>query len=133
MAARPLPEEASLTAPFWQAARERRLVVQRCTRCQRFRWPPEVACHECGSFEHEWAKVSGRGRLYTWTLAHPPLLPYFQQKAPWPIAVVELAEAPRMVTNIIGVGPDEYEIGMALEADFEDIGDGVVLVVFRRA
>ena len=129
--ARPLPEETPLTTPFWQAARERRLVIQRCTACDRLRWPPEIACYECGSLEHKWVQMSGRAALYTWTVAHPPLLPYFQQRAPWPIAVVQLDEGPRLVTNITGIDPERYEIGMPLEAAFEDIGDNVTLVVFR--
>ncbi len=132
-AARPLPEETPLTAAFWQAARERRLVIQRCTACNRFRWPPEVACYECGSLEHEWAAVSGRATLYTWTVAHPPLLPYFQRRAPWPVAVVQLEEGPRLVTNLVDVESEDYAIGMALDAAFQDIGDGVTLVVFRPA
>ena len=127
----PLPEETPLTSPFWQAARERRLVIQRCAACGRLRWPPELACYECGSLEHEWAQMSGRATLYTWTVAHPPLLPYFLQRTPWPIAVVQLEEGPRLVTNLVGIEPDAYKVGMALEADFEDIGEGVTLVVFK--
>ena len=130
-ATRPLPEETPLTASFWQAARERRLVIQRCTACARLRWPPEPACYECGSLDHEWAQMSGRATLYTWTVAHPPLLPYFQPRSPWPIAVVQLDEGPRLVTNITGINPEHYEIGMPLEATFEDIGDHVTLVVFK--
>jgi uncharacterized protein len=132
-AARPLPEETPLTAPFWQAARERRLVIQRCTSCGRLRWPPEAACYDCGSLDHEWADMKGRATLYTWTIAHPPLLPYFQQRAPWPIAIVQLEEGPRLVTNLTGIESDQFEIGMELEAAFADIGDNVKLVVFRPA
>jgi len=129
--ARPLPQETPLTAPFWEAARQRRLVIQCCTGCSRYRWPPEVACYECGSFDYEWAPASGRAKLYTWTVAHPPLLPYFHRRAPWPIAVVELEEGPRMITNIVGIESGEYEIGMPLVAGFEDIDKDVTLVVFR--
>jgi uncharacterized OB-fold protein len=129
--ARPLPEETQLTAPFWQAAREHRLVIQRCTACSRLRWPPEAGCYYCGSLDYEWAQMTGRATLYTWTVAHPPLLPYFQQRPPWPIAVVELEEGPRLVTNITGLDPDRYEIGMPLEATFDDIGENITLVVFR--
>jgi uncharacterized OB-fold protein len=128
---RPLPEESPLTAPFWAAARQSRLVIQRCGNCERYRWPPEVACYECGSLDYEWSPVSGCASLFTWTVAHPPLLPYFQQRSPWPVAVVELEEGPRLVTNIAGVQPDSYEFGMALEVAFEDIGDGLTLPVFR--
>jgi uncharacterized OB-fold protein len=129
--ARPLPEETALTAPFWEAARERRLVIQRCQECEQYRWPPEVACYECGSMQYGWAPVSGRATLYTWTIAHPPLLPYFQQRSPWPVAVVELEEGPRLVTNLVEIEPGAYGVGLPLDAAFEDIGDDVTLVVFR--
>lgn len=131
--ARPRPEVSPLTAPFWSAARERKLVIQRCAGCGTYRFPPEVACFQCGSQEAAWAPVSGRATLYTWTVAHPPLLPYFQERAPWPVAVVQLEEGPRLVTNLVNVPPQEYEIGMALTIDFEDVSEDVTLPVFRRA
>jgi uncharacterized OB-fold protein len=131
--ARPLPEISPLTEPFWAAARERRLVIQRCASCAVYRFPPELGCFQCGSLESLWEPVSGRATLFTWTVAHPPLLPYFRERAPWAVAIVQLEEGPRLVTNIIGVPPEDYEIGMPLQADFEDIDDRITLVVFRRA
>lgn len=131
--ARPLPEMSALSEPFWAAARERRLVIQRCLACQAYRFPPEIACSQCGSEDYEWAPVSGRATLYTWTVAYPPLLPFFGERAPWPIAVVQLAEGPRLVTNIVGVLPEEYEIGMPLKVGFEDVDGDVTLVVFKPA
>ncbi len=76
--------------------------------------------------------MSGRAELYTWTAVHPPLLPYFAERTPWPLAVVQIEEGPRLTTNLAGVDLDEYEIGMALQADFEDLNDEITLVVFRR-
>ena len=130
---RPLPEQSGFSGAYWAAARERRLVIQRCPDCQTYRFPPEIACFRCGSMEYEWAPVSGRATLYTWTVAHPPLLPFFRERAPWPIAVVELEEGPRLVSNIVALSVHEYEIGMPLQADFEDVEGDVTLVVFRRA
>jgi uncharacterized OB-fold protein len=132
-AARPLPEITPLTAPFWDAARRRELVVQRCGACGAWRFPPEVGCYACGSRDVRWERVSGRAVLYTWTVAHPPLLPFFSERAPWPVAVVQLEEGPRLVTTLAGVAIDDYAFGMPLQADFEDAGGGVTLVVFRRA
>lgn len=129
---RPLPLITPLTEPFWKAARQHRLLVQRCAACGRFRWPPEIGCFYCGSMESAWTPVSGRASLYSWTVAHPPLLPYFQQRAPWPVVVVQLEEGPRMVSNLVGVPPEEYTFGMPLVAGFEDLHDEVTLVVFRR-
>ena len=132
IAERPLPEITELTEPFWSAAKERRLVIQRCDECETLRFPPEPGCYRCGSLESSWVAMSGRATLYSWTVAYPPLLPYFAERAPWPIAVVQLDEGPRMVTNLIDVPVEQYEIGLPLVADYEDVCDDVTLVVFRR-
>lgn len=131
--ARPLPEITPATEPFWAAAKRRQLVVQRCASCGTHRFPPELGCASCGSRDAEWAPVSGRATLYTWTVAYPPLLPYFAERAPWPVAVVELEEGPRMITNLAGIDVAEYAIGMPLEVDFEDLDEVTTLPVFRRA
>jgi len=128
---RPLPETSGLAAPFWSGLRERRLLIQRCSACGGYRFPPEPACFNCGSQKAEWAPVSGRATLYSWTVAHPPLLPYFQERAPWPVACVQLEEGPRLIANLVGVPVEQYRIGMALQADFQDIEEDVTLLVFR--
>ncbi|MCH8900807.1 MAG: OB-fold domain-containing protein [Chloroflexi bacterium] len=128
---RPLPEVTPLTEPFWSAARSHRLVLQRCKACNAYRFPPEVGCYACGSPEAVWSEVSGRATLYSWTVAHPPILPYFQERVPWPVVAVELEEGPRMVTNLIDVPVEEYEIGMPLQVAFEEIDEELSLVVFR--
>jgi uncharacterized protein len=133
IADRPLPEITPLTQPFWSAARERRLVVQRCEDCKALRFPPEPGCYSCGSLRSGWVPVSGRAALWSWTVCHSPLLPYFAERVPWPVAVVQLDEGPRMVTNLIGVNIEQHKVGMPLVADFEDVADDVTLVVFRRA
>jgi uncharacterized OB-fold protein len=130
---RPLPAITELTGPFWSAAKERRLLLQRCDDCQAYRFPPEVACVRCGSRRTTWTPVSGRATLYTWTIAHPPLLPFFAERAPWPVVSVQLDEGPRMVTNLVDVAPEQYEAGLPLQVDFEDLDNEVTLVVFRRA
>jgi len=132
IAVRPLPELTHLTAPFWDAARDKRLVLQRCGSCERYRFPPEVACLHCGSLAADWVPVSGFATLYTWTVAHPPLLPFFQERSPWLIAAVQLEEGPRFITNLAGIAPEECAIGMPLQCQFEEIEDGVTLIVFRR-
>jgi uncharacterized OB-fold protein len=133
IAQRPLPKVTPLTEPFWSAARERWLLLQHCAECGRYQFPPEPACTRCGSERLEWSPASGRATLYSWTVCHPPLLPYFAERAPWPVAAVELAEGPRMVTQLIEVAVEEYAIGMTLVADFEDVDSEITLIVFRRA
>ena len=133
VAERPLPKITPLTEPFWSAAKARRLLVQRCEACGAHQFPPERGCPACGSPRMAWVEASGRASLYSWTIAYPPLLPYFAERAPWPIAVVELEEGPRMVTNLVGVPLDDYRVGLPLRAAFEDVDDETTLVVFRRA
>jgi len=133
IAQRPLPEITPLTEPFWSALREHKLIVQRCDSCQALRFPPEVGCFECGSAASAWAEMSARATLWSWTVGHPPLLPFFAERAPWPVVVVQLEEGPRMVTNIADVPVESYEFGLSLVADYEDVADDVTLVVFRRA
>jgi uncharacterized OB-fold protein len=133
IAERPLPEITPLTEPFWRGAKQRRLMIQHCSDCADYRFPPEIFCLACGSQNSEWVPASGRATLYSWTVGYPPMLPYFMERAPWPVAVVQLEEGPRMVTNIVDAAGDEYEIGMPLAVEFEDIDDEVTLPVFRRA
>ncbi|MGE0385358.1 MAG: Zn-ribbon domain-containing OB-fold protein [Gammaproteobacteria bacterium] len=131
--ARPLPEIEPETAPFWEAAREHRLVMQRCTDCGTYRYPPELGCYQCGSTKSQWQEVSGNATLQTWTVLHPPVLPWFKDRTPFPVAVVELAEGPRMATNLVDIPVEEYRVGMPLRVEFEDVrGEEVTLVKFRR-
>lgn len=132
-AERPLPEITPLTEPFWTAAREHRLLLQRCAACGRHQFPPEPGCTHCGGENLSWVEASGRARLYSWTVCHPPLLPYFAERAPWPVAAVELEEGPRLVSRLPDVPLDEYAFDMPLVAGFEDVDAETALVVFRRA
>lgn len=132
LTARPLPAIEPHTARFWQATRQRQLLLPRCTACRELYFPPEASCLHCGAPEPEWVPASGRATLYTWTLCQPPLLPYFAEHAPWPVVAVELEEGVRMVAQIVDLPPEEYEIGMPLVADFQDLDDERTLVVFRR-
>ena len=127
---RPQPAMEEHALPFWDAARDRRLVLARCDTCGEFSFPPEISCGGCGSPERSWVEATGAATLWSWTVCHPPMLPWFAERGPWVVAVVELDEGPRMVTTLRGVATQDLEIGLALRADFEDVGDDTTLVVF---
>jgi uncharacterized OB-fold protein len=133
VARRPLPAVEPHTEAFWTAVRQHRLVLPRCSSCGAVQFPPELSCTHCGEPQIGWVEASGRATLYTWTICHPPLLPWFGERAPWAVAAVELEEGVRMVARVVGCQPEDYEIGMPLVADFEDVDDAHTLVVFRRA
>ncbi|MFI0961325.1 Zn-ribbon domain-containing OB-fold protein [Streptomyces sp. NPDC021080] len=120
------------TEPFWQAAKERRLVAPRCGACGHFRLPPTPYCPECQSAEVDWVELAGRAVVYSFAVVHGfPGLPDVTLVP----AVVDLPDAPgaRLVSNIVGVDPEAVEIGMELTVDFHPIADGWLLPVFRPA
>lgn len=131
----PLPVPDEVSAPFWEACRRRELVMQRCTGCRRFHYPPRIMCPGCQSTDFEWAPVSGRGTIYSFVVCHPPVLPAFAARAPYAVVLVELADDPglRMVGNLLGCPPDAIEIGMPVEATFQDVSDELALPQWRPA
>jgi uncharacterized OB-fold protein len=127
----PLPDPTPLSRPFWEAARQGRLVLQRCRACGAFRWTPQYLCIRCHDEAYDWTEVSGRASLYSWTRVHRPPLPAFP--APYVVAVVELAEGPLMLTNIVGCRAEDLVIGMPLQVQFEPAGAQIALYRFRPA
>ncbi|MFJ7177994.1 Zn-ribbon domain-containing OB-fold protein [Streptomyces massasporeus] len=125
---RPVPDTDG--APFWEYAARGELRVQACTACGELRFPPRPCCPHCQSFDSEWRAVSGRGRVWSYVVAHPPLLPDYAAQAPYNVVVVELDEAPRirLVGNLVaGAGkplgsfpPQSVRIGARVRAVFHD-------------
>ena len=131
MSARLIPPSSELTQPYWDAARRGELLVQQCGECDQRPFPPRAHCPDCGSVDLQWRPVSGRGTVYTFTIARRPPHPVFADHCPMAIAVVELEEGPRMISNILGCDPAAVEIGMAVEVSFEELDDSdVALPVF---
>ncbi|ANS65947.1 hypothetical protein SLINC_3723 [Streptomyces lincolnensis] len=91
-------------APFWDHAARGELRVQACADCGELRFPPRPCCPHCRSFASEWRPMSGHGRIWSYVVPHPPLLPEYAEQAPYNVVVVELAEAPRirLVGNLVG-------------------------------
>lgn len=133
MTERPVPVSDRTSAPFWEAARERRLVIQYCPDCEAFQHPPNPICRRCARKELRFEQVSGRGVLYTFTVSYQPFVPGFEDWVPLPVALVELEEQQglRLLTNVLGASPDTLHVGMAMHVVFDDVGDGLVLPQFR--
>ena len=131
--AQPAPTRDGLDAPFWQGAREHRLVLQKCSACQRFQMPPEWICHRCHSFDLEWQAVSGVGEIFSWTRIHNANLPTLQDRVPYLAVVVQLPDADDVLLlgNLLGDGNQSVAIGDSVEVCFED-KDQATLVQWRR-
>ncbi len=127
----PQPMANNDSLPWWQAAAEHRLVVQRCSDCSCLRLPPAPVCPHCRSAEADWKEVSGRGALYTYTVVHRSVAA--DQELPFVIAVVELedAEGVRLISNLVDTSPEELKIGMALEVVWEDMSPDLAIPRFR--
>jgi uncharacterized OB-fold protein len=128
---KPLPQPTSLTQPFWGAAKQHRLSLQRCSTCSQFIYYPRAVCPHCGGATLAWTDVSGKGIVYSYTVARRPTARAFEPDVPYVIAIVELAEGPHLTTNIIDCLPDDVRVGMAVEVAFDDVTEDVTLVKFR--
>jgi len=126
-----VPVPTSLDQEYWDACRQGRLVVQRCSGCRRLRFFPSLGCPHCGSDQLTWERVSGRGRIYSWVVVHPPVLPAFAGKVPYNVVLVELEEGVRMVSSLVDCPNDRIAIGMPVEVLFEPLTDEITLPKFR--
>ncbi|KOV66226.1 Zn-ribbon domain-containing OB-fold protein [Streptomyces sp. MMG1121] len=115
-------------APFWEYAARGELRVQACADCAEPRFPPRPCCPQCQSFATEWRAVSGRGRVWSYVVPHPPLLPEYAEQAPYNVVVVELEDAPRirLVGNVVShagapldsVAPGRLKVGARVHVVF---------------
>lgn len=134
----PVPEPAVTpeTEPYWTAAAEGRFVLPRCRTCATVIWYPRGLCTACGSTDVEWTEASGRGVVYTATVVHRGEGAY-REAAPYVLAYVELAEGPRVLTNVVGADPGDVHVGQEVQVVFDhsegEDGGGHALPRFRPA
>jgi hypothetical protein len=120
-------------APFWSAAKQGVLVIQRCSRCGQHRFPAAELCSTCLAPELAWVEASGRGELFSFVVVRHALDPYFAERAPYLVADVKLEEGPHMTSTLIECSPSQARIGDALTVRFERVSDDFFLPVFRPA
>ncbi|MFF2107718.1 bifunctional MaoC family dehydratase N-terminal/OB-fold nucleic acid binding domain-containing protein [Rhodococcus koreensis] len=130
-ALRPRPALNEDNAFWFAAAREHRLVIQRCTGCGVLRHPTGPMCGECRSTEWDTVDASGRGTVYTFVVNHHPKIDAFDY--PLIVAVIELEEGTRLIANMTGVEPGDVHIGMPVELDWIDADPELTLPAFRPA
>lgn len=133
---KPLPELTPVTKPFWDAAAQGRLVMQRCADCNSWVWCPRPACVECGSERLEWRPLSGRGRVFAFSIVREVVgsaLRGFAKDIPYVIAWIDLEEGPRFCSNVVGCAIDEVRIGMPVAVTFEQASPEIWLPKWRPA
>jgi uncharacterized OB-fold protein len=132
-----IPGMTDLTRPYWEAAREGRLVVQECAHCGALQHPPQPACPNCHGVCHgsvlRWREVSGEGTVYSRTVVRHATHAAFADQVPYVVALVELAEGPRLVTGITGCAPEAVRVGLPVRVVFRRVTDEVTLPYFEPA
>ena len=119
---RPLPQPITPEAkPYWEGLREGKLMLPRCRACRRAFFYPRVLCPHCHAADIEWFQASGRGTLHSFEIGYQSFNKAFKVKPPFVLAMIELEEGPRMMSNLIGIEPDPKKIrcDMPVEVVFE--------------
>lgn len=118
---------------FWSSIKAHEAALQKCGGCATFRFIPMEICPKCFSAEYDWVRISGRGEVYTYTVIRRAPTPAYQADAPYVIAHVTMEEGPRMISNLIGIAPEDVKIGMQVRLVYEDVTEDVSLFKFEPA
>jgi hypothetical protein len=118
--------------PWWHALADGKLVVQRCASCGTLRHYPSPMCGSCQSIDVDWRPLSGRGTVHSWTITHQTALPAFQDRVPYAIVTVDLAEGVRMLAPLAATPFDELRVGLPVRIDFIRSADGSATLTFHK-
>lgn len=126
------PDVRGFGRGFFDAARKGKLVLPVCTACRSPSWPPRKRCPACGE-AMAWAEASGRGAVHTFTIVRQNPEPCFAARVPYAVAMIDLDEGPRIMSNVIGCDVDAIRVGMPVLVTFIDAGQGLMLPMFAPA
>lgn len=130
---KPLPEITDLTRPFWTAAKNGKLMMQKCGKCETVNFPPKPWCVECGDRDLEWTEVKPTGSIYSHTVSLSVAMNYpaWQSELPVILCIIDMDDGARMYAQLTDCLPETIEIGMRVEAYFEDISEDAGIPKFR--
>jgi uncharacterized OB-fold protein len=128
---KPPPVVTEESRPFWEACRQGKLLVQYCTQCQRHQFYPRLYCMHCGSNALRWVEASGHGVIYSYTIIHLNKSPEFINDTPYNVAIVQLEEGPRMLSNIVDIDLTELRVDLPVTVVFDQVTDTITLPRFK--
>ena len=128
---KPLPQPTPWSKPFWEGCKKHSLLIQKCQDCQTVIFYPKMFCPDCLSSNIEWIKASGRGKVYSYMTVYSYQPTEFQEDLPYVVAVIELEEGVRLMSNIIECPPEKLKCDMEVEVVFEDVTEEITLPKFR--
>jgi hypothetical protein len=130
--AKPRPIVNDENRPFWTAAARGELCMQRCLACGHIRFPVQPLCPRCIGRDFEWTALSGRAEILAKVVYHRAFHPAYASDVPYNLVLVQLAEGPRMYSNVVGPGAAEADVGDQVETVFEPVADGLLVPRFRK-
>ncbi len=125
-----LPQPTPVSAPYWQAAREGRLVVQRCDACGHLQLYPRSLCTRCSGERLGWQDASGRGRVKSFTVIRRAVSAAYEPDVPYVVALIALDEGPTLMSNVVGCPPEAVRIGAPVRVRFDAWTPEVTIPVF---
>jgi len=126
-----VPETNTWSEPYWEAAREEKLLLQKCSDCAKHIFYPRLLCPECFSDNIEWVEASGKGKVYTYTVVTNNAPSIFLKDMPYVIAIVRLDEGVQMLTNIVDCDHEKLACDMPVEVTYRKLNDEFTLPVFK--
>jgi len=130
---KPLPLLDGFAKDFYGFCKQRELRFQRCRDCRAWRHVPREMCPQCGSWNWDWEKSSGRGKIFTWTVVARPMHPAFKDDCPYAAVVVEMEEGVRLLSQVTDCPPDRLTVDAAVQVVFEDVNPEIALPRFELA
>ncbi|HYM18311.1 MAG TPA: Zn-ribbon domain-containing OB-fold protein [Micropepsaceae bacterium] len=126
---KPVPRPAPESRPFWEGAKRKKLMLPHCDKCGKFWFPPSQRCPHCLSLNFQWREAKGEGRIYSFVVYHRVYHPAFEADVPYVVAIVELDEGPRLLTNIVDA-PENVRCDARVRVRFEEASSDFVLPKF---
>jgi uncharacterized OB-fold protein len=127
---KPEPRPAPESVPYWEAAKQHRLELPKCEACGGHWFPPSRTCPHCLSANVSWSPVSGRGKVFSFVIFDRVYHPSFEEEVPYVVALVELDEGPRLLSNVVGIEPTDVRCEMRVKVVFEDMPGGASVPKF---
>ncbi|MGZ3625030.1 MAG: Zn-ribbon domain-containing OB-fold protein [Ktedonobacteraceae bacterium] len=128
---KPLPVVTEENRPFWEGCQQGKLLLQQCSECHHYQFYPRLYCMKCSSDALHWVEATGRGVIYSFTIIYQNKSPEFVHDTPYNVAIVQLEEGPRLLSNIVDVDATELHVDLPVTVAFDRVTDTITLPRFR--
>lgn len=129
---KPIPKPTQWSQPFWEGCKKHKLLIQKCQDCQKLIFYPKKFCPKCLSSNIEWMEASGKGKVYSYMVVYSYQPTEFEEDLPYVVAIVQLEEGVKMMSNIVGCSPEEVKCDMEVKVFFKKVTEEITLPNFRH-